>query len=68
MDAQTLVLILTPLLLVQIGFAIVALRDLLRPDRAVRGANKLVWAVIIVFGELLGPLLYFLFGRREQEA
>jgi ABC-2 type transport system ATP-binding protein len=39
--------------------------DLLRDDRAVRGGNKAVWAVIIVFINLIGPILYFLVGREE---
>ena len=68
MDTQTLVLVLAPLLLVQIAFAVFALRDLARPERRVRGGNKLVWVIVIVLGELLGPLIYFLFGRQEQEA
>lgn len=51
----------------QVAFALFALRDLLRPERRVKGGNKLVWGLVIVFGELLGPLAYFAFGRYEQE-
>jgi hypothetical protein len=32
----------------------------------VRGGNKVVWGVVIVLGQLLGPLAYFLFGREED--
>jgi hypothetical protein len=67
MDTQMLVLVLGPLILVQVAFALFALRDLLRPERRVKGGNKLVWGLVIVFGELLGPLAYFAFGRHEQE-
>jgi hypothetical protein len=31
----------------------------------VKGDSKVVWALIIIFVNLLGPLLYFLFGREE---
>ena len=67
-DTQTIVAIVAPLVLVQLTLMAFALRDLMRPERKVRGASKLVWGIVIVLGELLGPLLYFLFGRQEQEA
>jgi hypothetical protein len=63
-DTQLLLLIV-PILLIQVGLIILALRDLLRPDREVRGDSKLLWGIIIVFVSLLGPLLYFAVGRRE---
>lgn len=65
MSTSDLILLLAPILLVQIGLIVVALRDLVRPDRRVRGGNKLVWAAIIVVVNLLGPILYFLVGRDE---
>ena len=61
----TTVLLLIPLVVVQFGLLILAIVDLLRDDRAVRGGNKGVWAVIIVFVSLLGPILYFLVGRED---
>ena len=44
---------------------VVALRDLLKPERRVRGDSKLMWGILIVFIGLLGPLLYLTVGRRE---
>jgi len=44
---------------------LLAARDLLRDDRRVRGGSKPMWAVIIVFVNLIGPILYFLVGREE---
>ena len=54
-----------PLVVLQLGLLIFAIVDLLRDDRAVRGGNKGVWAVIIVFVSLIGPILYFLVGRED---
>jgi len=68
MDTQTIIAIAAPLVLLQLVLMVLALRDLLRPERRVKGSSKLVWGVIIVLGELLGPLVYFVFGRQEQEA
>ena len=42
-----------------------ALRDLLRPERQVRGDSKLMWGIVIVFISLLGPILYLTVGRRR---
>jgi ABC-2 type transport system ATP-binding protein len=61
---QTLLLI-APLLIVQVGLMVLAILDLLRDDRAVRGGSKGIWAVVIVFVSLLGPILYFLVGRDD---
>jgi hypothetical protein len=43
----------------------VGLYDLTRPDRRVKGGNKLVWGLVIVLGQMIGPLAYFLFGRED---
>ena len=58
--------LLIPLIVVQLGLMVLALRDLLREDRRVRGGNKGVWAVMIVFFEILGPLLYLSVGRLDE--
>ena len=64
-DVQIL-LLLVPVIAVQLGLLILALRDLLRPDRQVRGDSKLMWGIIIVFIGLLGPILYFVVGREDR--
>jgi hypothetical protein len=57
--------LLVPLVILQLTLIGVALYDLTRPDRRVRGDNKVVWALVIVFGQLLGPLVYFFVGRED---
>ncbi|MEA2537160.1 MAG: hypothetical protein QOF11_1394 [Chloroflexota bacterium] len=66
MTLESTLPILVPLIAVQIALIFIALRDLARPERRVRGGDKRVWALIIVFGELLGPLLYLAVGRVEE--
>jgi hypothetical protein len=61
-----LILLLLPLIVLQVVLLVFALVDLTRPQRRVRGDNKVVWALIIIFIELFGPLLYFLIGREES--
>lgn len=66
MTLEEILPLLLPLLVLQLALLIVGLYDLTRPERRVRGGNKVVWGVVIVFGQLLGPLAYFLFGREED--
>jgi hypothetical protein len=57
--------LILPLAVLQIGLLIWALIDLSRPERRVRGDNKLVWALIVIFISFFGPLLYFIVGRES---
>jgi hypothetical protein len=57
--------LILPLLLIQLVLVVVALIDLTRPERRVRGGSKVLWVVLIVVLEMLGPLLYFTIGREE---
>ena len=60
-----LLLLLTPIIVIELGLIIFALRDLLRPERHVRGNSKLLWGIVIVFISLLGPIIYLAVGREE---
>lgn len=57
--------IIIPLLLLQITLMITALLHLVKNDRLDRN-NKIVWALVIIFVNLIGPILYLIFGRKED--
>ncbi len=65
MTLEEILPFLIPLLALQLVLIVVALRDLLGPDRRVKGGDKRLWALVIVFGQLLGPLLYLAIGRED---
>lgn len=65
MTLEEILPLIIPLVVLQVALMAIGLWDLTRPDRRVRGDNKLVWGLVIVFGQLLGPLVYFFFGREE---
>jgi len=65
-DFGLLLAILVPLLAIQVVLIVVAVRDLLRPERQVRSGKKGLWAIVIAFGEILGPLFYFTLGRENE--
>jgi hypothetical protein len=65
LKAEQIVALLIPIALIQLGLMIAALYDLEREDRSVRGGSKLPWIVVIVFINIIGPLIYFVAGRED---
>jgi hypothetical protein len=61
----TLLLALLPLVLIDVGVVVYCIVDLYRPERRVRGGNKIVWLLIILLVSTLGWLAYLLVGRED---
>jgi hypothetical protein len=62
---EQIIALLVPIVIIQLGLMIAALIDLGQDERRVRGGNKLAWVVVIVFVNLIGPIVYFVAGRDE---
>lgn len=60
-----LLLLLLPVVLISLGMEIYCIVDLFKPERHVKGANKLVWLLVILLVSTFGWLAYLLFGREE---
>jgi ABC-2 type transport system ATP-binding protein len=60
-----ILVIAIPIALIEFGLLLFAVYDLFQEDRRVKGDNKIIWALIIVFVNIIGPLVYFFFGRDE---
>ena len=58
--------LLVPVLLIDIALAVAAVRHILRHPRY-RFGNKTMWLVIVVVLLLFGPIIYFVFGKGENE-
>ncbi|MEK3951948.1 Phospholipase_D-nuclease N-terminal [Psychrobacillus psychrotolerans] len=56
--------LILPVLVIQLLLVVVALIDLVR----VKSTNgpKWMWALIIVFINIIGPVVYFILGRRND--
>jgi len=54
---------LIPILILQLALMVFALVDLVRRERT--KGPKWLWALIIVFVNLIGPILYFIVGRED---
>lgn len=59
-------LLFIPLILLEVWLMITALIHVLKhPDY--KFGNKLMWILIVVFIQIIGPIVYFVFGRGENE-
>lgn len=56
--------LIAPLFVVQFILMVVALIDLMRIHQT--KGPKWVWALVIVFISTLGPIIYFIFGRKSE--
>lgn len=55
--------LIAPLFIIQLILMVVALIDLKR-IHATNG-SKWLWALIIIFVNTIGPIIYFIFGRKQ---
>jgi hypothetical protein len=56
--------LIAPILIIQFILLIVALVDLTRIEKT--NGPKMLWIFIILFVNIIGPILYFVFGRRND--
>ncbi|TAA73532.1 PLDc N-terminal domain-containing protein [Planococcus salinarum] len=63
MEEPRLILLLLPVFLIQLGLMIFALVDLIKTPYT--NGPKWMWAVIIIVVNIIGPILYFVMGRRN---
>jgi len=56
--------LVAPILVIQLILLVVALIDLVRIPQT--NGPKWVWAIVIVIVNLVGPIVYFIFGRKNS--
>jgi hypothetical protein len=66
LTTEQIIALLAPIVIIQLGLMIVALYDLEQEDRRVRGGSKLIWALVIVFVNIVGPIIYLAGGREDM--
>ena len=62
-NISSLIPYLIPIVLLQLGLMVFALVDLMRRERT--NGPKWVWALVIIFVNLIGPIVYLVAGREE---
>jgi len=58
-------LLILPLILINLVLIFISLKDLFTREK-VTGNNKWLWAGLIIFIQFFGPVLYLVFGRKED--
>lgn len=64
MNIKTILAII-PLVLIQLIFIIICLKDWLKRD-TFKGPGKWVWLIIFLFVNIIGPILYLTIGRTHD--
>ena len=54
-----------PLIIIQYSLMIAAIIHIVRHD-TYRVGNRVVWIIVVVLVNLIGPVLYFILGRSEE--
>jgi branched-subunit amino acid transport protein AzlD len=57
--------LLLPIIILELVLIVVCLRDLVK-RKEVLGGNKVVWALVIIFVQIIGAALYLFIGRKES--
>ncbi len=67
MDALLEILpLLIPIVFIELAFSIAALIHILKHPNY-RVGNRVMWIIIVMFVQLIGPIVYFIAGRGEEE-
>ncbi len=57
--------LLIPLIIIQLSLQIYCIVDLIKREK-VRFDNKLLWGAVIILFNVIGPVVYLVFGRSEK--
>ena len=57
--------VLLPIIVIELTLAIFSFIHVLRHPHYKFG-NKLIWSLVVLFIQFIGPVIYFIFGRGED--
>ncbi|MGG4266489.1 PLD nuclease N-terminal domain-containing protein [Peribacillus simplex] len=64
-DFMSILPIILPVIAIELILVLIALIDLYRHRKTRK--NVLLWTLIIIFVNTIGPILYFVIGRKDSE-
>ena len=57
--------VLLPVIVIELTLAIFSFIHVLRHPHSKFG-NKIIWSLVVLFIQFIGPVIYFIFGRGED--
>ena len=57
--------VLLPVIVIELTLAIFSFIHVLRHPHYKFG-NKIIWSLVVLFIQFIGPVIYFIFGRGEE--
>lgn len=66
MTIKEILPLLIPIIILEWTLAIVALVHVIKHPNY-RFGNKIMWILIVLLIQIIGPIIYFLFGRGKEE-
>ncbi|AMM91744.1 PLD nuclease N-terminal domain-containing protein [Peribacillus simplex] len=64
-DFMSILPIILPVIVIGLILVLIALIDLYRHRKTRK--NVLLWTLIIIFANTIGPILYFVIGRKDSD-
>lgn len=60
--------LIAPVILLQLILVVIALVSLAKAEAETVRGSKLLWVIIILFGSIIGSIVYFVAGRKDYGA
>ncbi len=57
--------LLLPIIFLEIGLMIYSINHILKHDKY-RFGNRTIWLLIVIFIQIIGPIIYLTVGKEEQ--
>lgn len=57
---------LIPIVILQLGLQVYCIFKLVK-DKVIEPNKRIIWLLVVIFGQLLGSIAYLLFGRSKEE-
>lgn len=64
-EVKELLPLILPIIAIHVFLVILSVRHLLKHPH-VRFGNKWLWLIVVLFVQIIGPVLYFTIGREEK--
>jgi hypothetical protein len=64
-EVINLLKIIWPIIAIQFALQIYAIYDILKL-KTTKNLTPTIWIIIVIVGEILGPVVYFIVGRSEK--